>query len=80
VLGAKLIEAASEEKNLERFVHVSTSDVYDIPNCDAMKPSFVDVNLPYNSTKIGRRERSLAAKESGLPVTVVRQSQFTAPQ
>ncbi|MGD1070883.1 MAG: NAD-dependent epimerase/dehydratase family protein [Bryobacteraceae bacterium] len=73
-----LLKAATTAAELERFLHVSTTDVYGYPKqvCDESSPP-VDVGLPYNRTKIlGER----AALDSGLPVTVVRPATIYGPR
>jgi len=73
-----LLRAAAGSRDLERFLHVSTTDVYGYPVrvCDESNP-LVDVGLPYNRTKI-LGERAVWA--SGLPVTVVRPATIYGPR
>jgi oxidoreductase len=73
-----LLRAAARSPDLERFLHVSTTDVYGYPIkvCDESNP-LVDVGLPYNRTKI-LGERAVWA--SGLPVTVVRPATIYGPR
>ena len=77
-----LLEAAHEASRLERFVHVSTTDVYGYPPtpCAEIGP-LKDVGLPYNSTKIAA-ERAVwrDARETGLPVTVIRPATIFGPR
>ncbi len=63
--------------HLQRFVHVSTTDVYGYPAQagDEATP-LRDIGLPYNSTKL-RGEQMVWA--SGLPVTVVRPASIYGP-
>jgi nucleoside-diphosphate-sugar epimerase len=73
-----LLRAAAARPEIQRFLHVSTTDVYGYPRqvCgeDAER---VDVGLPYNSTKcMGER----AVWVSGLPVTVVRPATIYGPR
>lgn len=73
-----VLRAAAGSPDLERFLHVSTTDVYGYPIkvCDESNP-LVDVGLPYNRTKIfGER----AVWASGLPVTVVRPATIYGPR
>jgi len=73
-----LLSAARESGAVQRFLHVSTTDVYGYPErvCDESGP-LVDTGLPYNRTKIlGER----AAWDSGLPVTVVRPATIYGPR
>lgn len=73
-----LLAAAAGASDLQRFLHVSTTDVYGYPKqvCDESHPP-VDVGLPYNRTKISGER---AAVDSGLPVTVVRPATIYGPR
>jgi nucleoside-diphosphate-sugar epimerase len=78
----RLLEAALSVPELERFVHVSTTDVYGYPRtvCDETAPT-LDVGLPYNRTKILGEQAALRAhREQGLPVTVVRPATIYGPR
>lgn len=77
-----LIAAASHAPALERFLHVSTTDVYGYPRtvCDESGTTR-DVGLPYNSTKCqGEAIVWRAHREAGLPVTVVRPATIYGPR
>jgi nucleoside-diphosphate-sugar epimerase len=81
-----LLQAALAARRLERFVHVSTTDVYGYPviPCDetgAVHGAFKDVGLPYNRTKI-LAEKAVwrSASEDGLPVTVLRPATIYGPR
>jgi len=77
-----LIGAALNCETLERFLHVSTTDVYGYPAvpCDETHPS-VDAGLPYNQTKrLGELAVWDAHHGSGLPVTIVRPATIYGPR
>jgi nucleoside-diphosphate-sugar epimerase len=77
-----LLRAAAGESRLERFLHVSTTDVYGYPNhpCDESHP-LTDVNLPYNRSKcMGEQRVWDTARDIGLPVTVVRPATIYGPR
>jgi nucleoside-diphosphate-sugar epimerase len=77
-----LLEAAVRAGSVERFLHVSTTDVYGYPRvpCDESAP-MRDVGLPYNRTKIQGEEAVWRAhREHGLPVTVVRPATIYGPR
>jgi nucleoside-diphosphate-sugar epimerase len=77
-----LLEAARSAPRLERFVHVSTTDVYGYPEvpCDETHPS-VDAGLPYNQTKrLGELAVWRAREAWQLPVTVVRPATIYGPR
>lgn len=65
---------------LERFVHVSTTDVYGYPVVagDETQPH-VDTGLPYNQTKLRGEALAWDAARAGLPVTVVRPASIYGP-
>jgi nucleoside-diphosphate-sugar epimerase len=77
-----LLEAARNAPPLERFLHVSTTDVYGYPSIPCPETGEMrDVGLPYNHTKIlaeGAVWRE--AKDYGLPVTVVRPATIYGPR
>ncbi len=77
-----LLNAALQANRLERFLHVSTTDVYGYlaDPCDESHP-LTDVGLPYNRTKC-RGEESVwdASRRTGLPVTVVRPATIYGPR
>ena len=76
-----LLRAAHEASSLERFVHVSTTDVYGYPLIPGSESCpIVDAGLPYNQTK-GRGEQAVwAAHRAGLPVTVLRPATIYGPR
>jgi nucleoside-diphosphate-sugar epimerase len=73
-----LLRASANARDLKRFLHVSTTDVYGYPLqvCnESHRP--VDMGLPYNRTKcLGER----AVQESNLPVTVIRPATIYGPR
>jgi nucleoside-diphosphate-sugar epimerase len=77
-----LLEAARGARKLERFVHVSTTDVYGYPTTpgDETQPT-ADAGLPYNQTKrLGELAVWKAYRELSLPVTVVRPATIYGPR
>ncbi|MFK7892560.1 MAG: NAD-dependent epimerase/dehydratase family protein [Granulosicoccus sp.] len=77
-----LLEAASREKSLQRFLHVSTMDVYGYPKSsdDDENLLLVDAGLPYNQTKIAGEQLVWEASARGMPVTVVRPGTIYGPR
>jgi 8-amino-7-oxononanoate synthase len=77
-----LVEAAHHAKTVERFVHVSTTDVYGYPTkpCDeSAAPK--DIGLPYNRSKVlGEQAVREAADHVGLPLTIVRPVSVYGPR
>ena len=76
-----LLDAALQVNSLQRFLHVSTTDVYGYPAvpCDESHP-LTDVGLPYNRTKCQGEECVWEASRRGLPVTVVRPATIYGPR
>ncbi len=77
-----VLDAAVRAGTVERFLHVSTTDVYGYPRvpCDESAP-MRDVGLPYNRTKIQGEEAVWRAhREHGLPVTVLRPATIYGPR
>jgi len=72
---------ACESVSLDRFVHISTTDVYGYPDRDGLDETtpFRDRGFPYNSTKIASERRVWAAEASGLPATVIRPGSVYGP-
>lgn len=73
-----LLQAAAHEPRLERFLHVSTTDVYGYPviPCDEAHPP-TDVGLPYNRSKAMGEALVWASK---LPFTIVRPATIYGPR
>jgi nucleoside-diphosphate-sugar epimerase len=77
-----LLEAARSAPRLDRFMHVSTTDVYGYPTvpCDETHPT-VDAGLPYNQTKrLGEMAVWRAHEAWRLPVTVLRPATIYGPR
>lgn len=77
-----LLQAAAGQDRLERFVHISTTDVYGYPERppDETFP-FTDIGLPYNRSKIiGEQAVWQAHEQAGLPVTVIRPVTIYGPR
>ncbi len=65
---------------LQRFLHVSTTDVYGYPRAAGDEQTERRrVGLPYNATKCEGEEAVWAAAAQGLPVTVVRPASIYGP-
>ena len=79
-VAAMLRVAREHAPRLERFVHVSTTDVYGYPVAasDEETPRS-DTGLPYNRTKLRGEELVWKAAAAGLPVTIVRPASIYGP-
>lgn len=76
-----LLAAALKERGLQRFVHVSTTDVYGYPVVPCIEAGELrDAGLPYNQTKIQAEQAVWRASREGLPVTVVRPATIYGPR
>jgi len=78
-----LLRAARRESHLERFVHISTTDVYGYPNRRHVTEDapWVDRRMYYNSSKIaGERLAWRAYHEHGVPLTVIRPASVYGPE
>ncbi len=76
-----LLTAARRAPKLERFLHVSTTDIYGYPEspCTEEHP-IVDAGLPYNQTKGAAEAAVWKAHAEGLPVTVLRPATIYGPR
>ena len=81
-LGVGRLLQACASHSLDRFVHVSTTDVYGYPDRDGLDETtpFRDRGFPYNSTKIAAERRVWAAISSGLPATIIRPGSIYGPR
>jgi nucleoside-diphosphate-sugar epimerase len=76
-----LLAAAMKESQLQRFVHVSTTDVYGYPAIPCAEAGELrDTGLPYNRTKLQGEQAVWRASQQGLPVTVVRPATIYGPR
>jgi nucleoside-diphosphate-sugar epimerase len=77
----RLLEACAAT-SLDRFVHISTLDVYGYPDRDGLDETtpYRDRGFPYNSTKIAGEQRVWAAQRAGLPATVIRPGNIYGPR
>ncbi len=77
-----LLRAARDARGLQRFVHISTTDVYGYPNRRHVSEDapYIDRRLPYNSSKIaGERLAWQAYHDHGVPLTVIRPASVYGP-
>lgn len=75
-----LIESASEHQ-VERFIHISSTAVYGIPD---HHPLYEDDELdgvgPYGEAKIGAEAICLVYREKGMCVPIIRPKSFVGPE
>ncbi|WP_394846752.1 NAD-dependent epimerase/dehydratase family protein [Pendulispora brunnea] len=83
VIGVRnLLEVAARTGTVERFLHVSTTDVYGYPSVACEEDAGVrDVGLPYGRSKgLAEQEVMRVHRETGLPVTIVRPASIYGPR
>lgn len=80
--GVARLLMACKAVSLDRFVHISTTDVYGYPDRDGLDETtpLRDRGLPYNSTKISGELRVWAAIDAGLPATIIRPCSIYGPR
>ncbi len=77
-----LLEVARQAKNLQRFVHISTTDVYGYP-VEAVDETFpiTDIGLPYGRSKgLGEKAVWDFYQRTGMPVSVIRPATIYGPR
>jgi nucleoside-diphosphate-sugar epimerase len=77
-----LIAAARDARTVERFLHISTTDVYGYPAVACQESYGIrDIGLPYNRSK-GLAEKIVweVHEASKLPVTVIRPASIYGPR
>ena len=83
VTGTKnLLRVAKAAGTVQRFLHISTTDVYGYPKvaCDESH-AIIDTGLPYNRSKgLGEQAVWDFGAESGLPFTVIRPVTIYGPR
>ncbi len=83
VVGVQNVLGAIEEVGgMQRFLHISTSDVYGYPReaCDEAHP-ITDVGLPYNRSKcLGEEAVWEWYRRTGIPTTIIRPVSIYGPR
>ena len=77
-----LLGAIEEVGGVQRFLHISTSDVYGYPReaCDESHP-ITNVGLPYNRSKcLGEQAVWNWYRKTGIPTTVIRPVSIYGPR
>lgn len=79
--GTKNVIEAAYEKKVERFIHISSTAVYGIPD---HHPLFEDDKLdgvgPYGKAKIQAEEVCLEYRKKGMCVSIIRPKSFIGPE
>jgi nucleoside-diphosphate-sugar epimerase len=75
-----LIEAA-EKNNVERFIHISSTAVYGIPDHHPIyETDKLDGVGPYGKAKIQAEEECIRARDTGMCVSIIRPKSFIGPE
>jgi nucleoside-diphosphate-sugar epimerase len=81
VEGTRILIEAAERNEVERFVHISSTAVYGIPN---HHPLYEDDKLdgvgPYGKAKIQAEEECLKLRAKGMCVPIIRPKSFIGPE
>jgi nucleoside-diphosphate-sugar epimerase len=81
VEGTKTVLTAAEKAHVERFVHISSTAVYGIPD---HHPIYEDDPLdgvgPYGKAKIMAEEACLAYRKRGMVLPILRPKSFVGPE
>jgi len=79
--GTKNLIEAAEKHKVNRFIHISSTAVYGIPD---HHPLYEDDKLdgvgPYGKAKIQAEEECLKSRENGMCVSVIRPKSFIGPE
>lgn len=79
--GTRILLNAAEEEDVDRFVHISSTAVYGIPDHHPIKESDpLDGVGPYGEAKVLAEEECLKARERGMCVPILRPKSFIGPE
>jgi nucleoside-diphosphate-sugar epimerase len=79
--GTKTLLAAAEKEHVERFVHISSTAVYGIPDHHPISEDDpLDGVGPYGKAKIMAEEACLAYRKRGMVLPILRPKSFVGPE
>lgn len=79
--GTKSLLEAASARNISRFVHISSTAVYGVPDHHPIYEGDPLVGVgPYGKAKIMAEEICLQYRESGLTVSIIRPKSFIGPE
>lgn len=79
--GTKNLLASAEKNNVKRFIHVSSTAVYGIPDHHPLVESDkLDGVGPYGKSKIKAEEECLSYRKKGMCVPIIRPKSFVGPE
>lgn len=81
VEGTKNLLVAAEKAHVERFVHISSTAVYGIPDHHPLyEDDLLDGVGPYGKAKITAEDACLKAREKGMVLPIFRPKSFIGPE
>ncbi len=79
--GTKNLLEAAEKNNVRRFIHISSTAVYGIPDHHPINESDkLDGVGPYGKSKIKAEEECMKLREKGFCVPIIRPKSFIGPE
>ncbi len=79
--GTKNLLAAAEKNKVQRFIHISSTAVYGIPDHHPITESDkLDGVGPYGKSKILAEEECINYRKKGMCVTIIRPKSFVGPE
>ncbi len=79
--GAKNLLEAAEKNNVKRFIHISSTAVYGIPDHHPIKENDkLDGVGPYGKSKIQAEEECIKYREKGMCASIIRPKSFVGPE
>jgi len=81
VEGTRIILEAAEKHNVKRFIHISSTAVYGIPDHHPLYETDKLIGVgPYGKAKIKAEEECFRFRERGICVPVIRPKSFIGPE
>lgn len=81
VTGTKIILEAAEKNNVKRFIHISSTAVYGVPDHHPIYESDQLIGVgPYGKAKIQAEEECLKFRRKGICVPIIRPKSFIGPE
>lgn len=79
--GTRNLLEASKENNIQRFIHISSTAVYGIPDHHPLyENDKLDGVGPYGKAKIAAEEECIKYRRTGMCVPVIRPKSFVGPE
>ncbi|MDO8430341.1 MAG: NAD(P)-dependent oxidoreductase [bacterium] len=79
--GTRNVLESAKNNNVDRFIHISSTAVYGIPDHHPIYENDKLVGVgPYGEAKIKAEELCLAARKNGMCVSIIRPKSFVGPE